>query len=71
MDTPSSERLPGESEKAYRSFLAYRDLGPGRTLAKLHASPPPGRRPVVFRQLEELSSRHRWQERCRQWDAAV
>jgi hypothetical protein len=70
MDPPTSERIPHESPQAYISFLAYRDLGPGRTLAKLHANPPPGRK-VVIRQRESLSSKHRWVERCRIWDAKV
>jgi len=61
------ERMPGESSRAYSKFGAYRDLGPGRSLAKLrrlHAGEAGWSRSA----LEEACERWHWQARAAAWD---
>ncbi len=60
------ERQPGESPKAYRAFCTYRDLGIDRTLAK--AAALLGNDPKWF---EQLSSRHKWVNRCKAYDQHI
>lgn len=57
------ERQKGESEKAYEAFVAYRDMGQGRTIS------------AVVKRLEKSRSlidrwkdRWEWQERVRVYD---
>jgi len=61
------ERMPGESAKAFGKFCAYRDLGPGRSLARLrqqHGNEKGWSRAG----LEALSQRWRWVARAEAWD---
>jgi len=68
------DRLPSETDRAYRGFMAYRDLGRGRSVDAAHQSATgrqergnrePGRAP---RRWEFWSAQHFWRERCRAWD---
>lgn len=63
------EQRDAEPSRAYQAFLAYRDMGPGRSLAG--SLDPGGDRPEVLRTIERWSSRYRWIERCRAWDAWI
>lgn len=60
-------RLPLESKSNYTYFLAYRDLGPERSFAKMNK--------VIFRnasqQCSRISLRYYWIERCAAWDAKM
>jgi hypothetical protein len=58
-ERPPSERVRGESAKAYESFRRYRDAGPGRSLA--------GCRSIERR----WSWRWRWAERAGEWDSEL
>ena len=60
------ERQPDEPEQAYSMFLAYRDMGPSRTIRKV--AHDLGIAPAASGQ---LCTRHNWAERCRAWDAHV
>jgi hypothetical protein len=60
------EQLPTESAKAYAAFVAYCEMGSQRSLEKVcqqYAKSIPV--------LKRWSAQHRWQERVRQYDAAV
>jgi hypothetical protein len=61
------DRMKGEKEGIYRSFLIYRDLGVDRTLeaARKMFGPPS----VTLRSVEMLSSKWSWVERARAWDS--
>jgi hypothetical protein len=63
------EQLPTESAKAYAAFVAYCEMGSQRSLEKLCQKW--GKNGAYVGQLERWSSQHRWQERVRQYDAAV
>jgi hypothetical protein len=67
-DSPKPwERMPGESDRAFSKFCAYRDLGPQRSLLKLrqmHVRDKGWTRPA----LEYLSNRWRWVARAAAWD---
>jgi len=66
------ERLPGESARAYRLAQLYCELGAGRSLARVREAYAQESGVVLsLRQLKRLSSRYRWVERARAWDAAV
>jgi len=67
------ERLAGESARAYRLAQLYCELGAGRSLARVREAYASESGGVVLslRQLKRLSSRYRWVERARAWDAAV
>jgi hypothetical protein len=60
------ERQPREGEEAYAAFLAYRDLGPGRTheATRLHL----GKRPGYLKPIERWSARRDWRRRANAWD---
>lgn len=71
---PLWEIQPAETTKAYQAFRVYRDLGPSRTQAKAadildmqvnarHAKSSPSNA------LAALSSKYRWVERVRAYDA--
>jgi prophage DNA circulation protein len=60
------EQLPNESAKAYAAFVAYAEMGSQRSLEKVcqqYAKSIPV--------LKRWSVQHHWQERVRQYDAAV
>ena len=54
---------PDESPVAYSSFLAYRDLGPSRSLVRVGQEQ--GKNVSL---LEDWSSRHQWVARATAWD---
>lgn len=58
-------RQPWEDSRAFHAFTVYRDLGPARSLTKLHAAMPGS----VIRTLQEWSGRNRWQERVGLYEA--
>jgi hypothetical protein len=60
------EQLPNESTKAYAAFVAYAEMGSQRSLEKLSQQYAKSI-PI----LKRWSVQHRWQERVRQYDAAV
>lgn len=60
-------RLPGESNKAHAALLAYAELGPGRSLAKL--AQEWGKSGSYVGQLERWSAQHHWQDRVAAYDA--
>jgi len=59
------EQARGESARAYAAFVAYRDLGPERSLAK--AAEQAGRHVSL---LKRWSARNRWRDRAWAWDVA-
>jgi hypothetical protein len=61
------ERLTGESEEAYASFTAYRDLGLQRTFEGVAAGCMPGGGKSVSL-LRRWGQKWDWVERCRHWD---
>lgn len=69
------ERQPQETEKAFRAFACYRDLGPGeRTLDKVgEALYPPEqstrRKRAAHGRILNWSRKHRWVNRVAAWDA--
>jgi hypothetical protein len=78
------ERLPNETQKAYHAFSWYRDMGPGRTVARVRAemqalkkaAPSDGGQAVEkpdYRNhrgvLEKWCCRHKWVERATAFDA--
>lgn len=65
------DRQKGESEAAYRAFLAYRDLGPGRTREAAYATTyghGGGTKKAPAGQFTKWCDEHRWVDRCRHWD---
>ena len=58
-----------ESARAYAAFVAYCELGAGRSLDK--ARQKIGKTAAYTRQLEKWSATHDWQARVRVYDAAV
>lgn len=56
------EKQPDESPQAYMAWLAYRDMGAGRSLARL--ADEQGK---TKSWAEDLSRRHRWQARLDAW----
>ena len=58
------ERQPGESIRAFAHFRAYRDLGPGRSHAKVGQSAG-----VSTQRIDELGRKWGWQARVRAWEA--
>jgi hypothetical protein len=56
-------RMARESEEAHAAFLTYRDMGSDRSIeaaSRKHTK--------SLQNFKELSARHNWVERCRQWD---
>ncbi len=64
------DRRKDEPAASYGAFLAYRDMGPTRTLDKLADMDDSIRPPSVPRisSLKGLSKDHDWVDRCRDWD---
>ena len=69
MDHPW-DRQPRESSRAYAYFVAYRDMGPRRSLTGVRQTLGEGSAPSRGR-LGQLSSVWSWVERSRAWDAQV
>lgn len=75
MDAHPWDRQPGETDTQYGHFLAYRDLGPARTVGRAYRRTTKQgefthgqgakRAPGFFRR---LAHRWRWQERAGAWD---
>lgn len=61
----NSGNNPKESAKAYQAYLDYRDMGDGRSLAKLNNQY--GKKPSYIRQLQKWSAEHDWQSRIKQF----
>ena len=60
-------RQSREGERAYAAFLAYRDLGPRRTLEAARESL--GKKPGYLKPIERWSARRDWRPRACAWDA--
>src|SRR3954452_16158916 len=60
-------RQPREGEEAYMAFLAYRDLGPGRTHEATRRQL--GKRPGYLKPIERWSALRDWRWRAGAWDA--
>jgi hypothetical protein len=60
------DQQPGESAKAFAGFVAYRDLGPNRSLAQ--AAKVEGKSTTM---LERWSVGHDWRQRVRAYDASL
>ncbi len=60
------ERQDFESDPAWKAFLAYRDLGPGRTVAETVRTL--GKRPSYRTTMESWSRKNGWVKRCSAWD---
>lgn len=71
------EPLPGESSKAYKMFLVYRDLGPSRSQvdawrsctgrpprAEVNSENAPGH-------VKAWGTEHSWVQRAKDWDAHI
>jgi hypothetical protein len=62
------ERLPGESDKAFAAFIAYRDTAEkDRSIPKCVAAYYGGESSAKVRQWQRWSSDFRWQERVQAW----
>jgi hypothetical protein len=72
-DDPADPRLPGESLEAYSRYLAYRNLGPARSVERAYALATgrrcgPVRSGAASGQWKKDCSRYRWPERAAAWD---
>jgi hypothetical protein len=70
------ERQPGESPQAWRAFVFYRDLGPGRTLPRVGEALYPARgvrKPssAANGRLRFWCASRNWVARCAAWDARI
>ncbi|MBD2336134.1 hypothetical protein H6G64_03895 [Calothrix sp. FACHB-156] len=63
------ERLPGEPQKAWFGFVAYRDLGRDRSYAR--ACVAMGRTPGYRKVLEKWSIKFGWRERVDAYDLHI
>lgn len=66
MDKPW-KKLDGETAKSWEAFTVYRDLGPGRSMAK--ACEELGRPPGYARWMEKWSVKYDWVARAEAFDA--
>lgn len=65
-DRQPYDRQPGESEPAWQAFVAFRDRGPGRTVAEV------GRKlGKSVNLMDRWCQRWDWRARARAWDAAL
>ena len=60
------DRIKVDTDKSFRAFTFYRDMGPERSLAKVREKL--GKDPGYGRQLEVWSSKHRWVARAGAYD---
>lgn len=68
-EKPIWEKMEGESDKFYRKFLIYRDLGPDRSLQKAFIKSHEGGKKVRGSgSWTKLGRKWRWAERCAAWD---
>jgi hypothetical protein len=58
------ERQPGETSKRYARFLAFRDLGLTRTLAKASDELA-----LSYSHVRAMAAEYRWQDRAAAWDS--
>lgn len=66
---PIWERQKGERTKAYHLFTLYRDMGPLRSLSKLHAKlTEETLKPIGERQIKEYSRKCGWNQRATAYD---
>lgn len=61
------ERREKEGSDVYADFIAYRNLGPKRSIEALVQSCTETS-PKTVRQYKNLSAKYGWVERCRAWD---
>lgn len=66
MTTPW-DRQEKESPKAYKAFIAYKDMGPDRSLAKVVEKAGKGKTGYL-RQLKAWSAKYGWVARAEAWD---
>jgi hypothetical protein len=66
------DQLPEESSAAYARFLAYRNLGPARTVRSAYraASAQNRKKKYTSGQWSKESAAHRWADRAEAWDVA-
>lgn len=62
--------FPGESQLVFSYFVAYRDMGPGRTLRALEVLEIKGRTRQL-RQIGQWSSKYEWQVRTAAYDTDI
>lgn len=63
------DRLPDESEPAFKAFCAYRDMGPDRVALEAYRTYCGRTTPVHLpRHWQEWMPRHRWRTRCLAYD---
>jgi hypothetical protein len=67
-DAPRIKRLDAETEPAWAAFLAWAELGPGRTYDA--AREALGRPRSYTRHLKRWAKRHNWRARADHWDEA-
>lgn len=60
------DRQDGETPKAFRAWIAYRDQGPARTLQQVAVLLK--RKPEYRRQLSRWAARYDWHSRASAWD---
>lgn len=63
------DRQPEETDKAWFAFVAYRGLGPERSLGKVVDKL--GKEPKYLSQIEKWSALWSWRERAAEWDREV
>ena len=69
----SWECLPGETQRAYAAFCAYRDLGPERNIRKAveAAEKDTGKQEKRYRVFRNWSTQFRWRERAAGYDRYI
>ena len=65
--TAPYDRLPAETDAQWRAFVAFRDIGPTRSIRK--ACEVLGKRSPS--QFDYWARDHNWRERCAAWDTEV
>lgn len=67
-EQPWDRQAPGETEMQYGRFLAYRNLGPARTLPAAAQALAAAGDPLTEARLAQLAKRHAWVYRALAWD---